>query len=81
MSWPDRKEKKLKPRIGTQNIAALTCFILSLVVRSPPGMADVLLSFPIKIYITFERKMTLKTITMMTGTPRNQLLFPMSIQQ
>ena len=33
------------PRIGTRNIAALTCFILSREERSPPGMADDVLSF------------------------------------
>ena len=75
------RRRKLIPRTGMRNMAALVCFMVTSVLVLVVGATVFSLSLALWMIKTLERNTMLRTMMTMTGTPRNQLLSPRSIQQ
>ena len=75
------RKRKLMPRTGMRNMAALVCFMVTSVLVLVAVATVFSLSLALCMMSTLERKTMLRMMMMMTGTPRNQLLSPRSIQQ
>ena len=75
------RRRKLIPRTGMRNMAALVCFMVTSLLVLLAVLRLVSLSLALWMINTLERKTMLRMMMMMTGTPRNQLLSPRSIQQ